>query len=148
MAYTSINGNINLTSPAMLTGPVPVNSVLVSTGGGGSGWSMHPSHVNNYYDPLVISGHGGKEIVRVKHDGSVVWASGYNIDEAAEKLAESISLSVDMKAGITKQVKTRMRDIVFEEIIELSKLRGGVLSTDDLTFAYESSKIIEKLKGE
>ena len=88
----------------------------------------------------------GKEIVRINMDGSVTWADGIKIDEAAEAMSKSMSNAVELQAGITKAVKLRMRDSVFEDIIEIARQKGS-LTADDLTYLLEASKIVEKLKG-
>ena len=86
------------------------------------------------------------EIVRLNTDGTVKWSNGINIDEAAEAFGKSLSIGVEMKAGITTRVKHEMRDSVFADLIEIAKEKGN-LSVDDLTYLLEASKIVEKLKG-
>lgn len=105
--------------------------------------SSVPSHLVAFYD------HNGAEILRVEPDGTVIWKNGVTeeaITEAQNALSRSINLTVESKAGIVEGTKRRIRDQVFEEIIEFAKQRGA-LTADDLTFMLESSKIIEKLKG-
>jgi hypothetical protein len=82
----------------------------------------------------------------VNIDGSVTWSQEINIDEAAEAFSCTLRLGAELASGINKKVKAEMRDTVFEEIIELAKVKG-TLTLDDLTFMYEASKIMEKLKG-
>ena len=48
--------------------------------------------------------------------------------------------------GITYSVKQRMRDAVFEELIDMANTKG-ILSVDDLTYLHQSAKIMDKLKG-
>ena len=103
-----------------------------------------PPYSNNA--PLSITGINGSEIVRINKDGTVTWANGIQIDEAAEAFSKSLTYSAELKAGISKKVKLEMRDTVFEELIKIAKLKGS-LSADDLTYLLEASKIIEKLKG-
>lgn len=104
--------------------------------------------ISNNPGASIISLHGenNKEIVRLNKDGSVTWSEEIKIDEAAESFARAISLSAELKAGISHSVKLKMRDTVFEELINIAKTRGA-LSADDLTYLLEASKIIEKLKG-
>jgi len=97
----------------------------------------------------IISIHGGtpsREIVRLNKDGSVSWAAGIEIDEAAKALSDSIQLSAESAAGIVQGVKLRMRDSVFEDIIGIAREKGA-LTADDLTYLLEASKIVEKLKS-
>ena len=86
------------------------------------------------------------EIVRLNKDGSVKWANGIEIDEAAESFSKSLSIGVEMKVGITQGVKYRMRDSVFEDLISIAEEKGP-LSAEDLTYLLSASKIVEKLKG-
>lgn len=88
----------------------------------------------------------GKEVVRINLDGTVTWADGIKIDEAAEAMAKAMSGAVELQAGLTQAVKLRMRDSVFEDIIEIAKQKGS-LTAEDLTYLLEASKIVEKLKG-
>jgi len=98
-------------------------------------------------DILTISNHSGKELVRLTHEGKVVWADPeMNEEEAAQAFGRALSYSAELKAGITKQVKATMRDNIFEEIINIAKTKGS-LTVDELTYMYEASKIMEKLKG-
>jgi hypothetical protein len=43
-------------------------------------------------------------------------------------------------------VKQRMRDAVFEELIDMAKSKGS-LTADDLTYLQQAAKIMDKLKG-
>lgn len=86
------------------------------------------------------------EIVRLNLDGTVVWANGIKIDEAARAFARVLTDGAELRAGITQAVKLRMRDSVFNDIIALARERGS-LTADDLTFMLEASKMVEKLKG-
>jgi len=95
---------------------------------------------------IISLQNNGQEIVRLNRDGSVTWANGIDVDAAAEAFGKSLTYSAELKAGISKGVKLRMRDSVFETLINIAKEKGP-LSADDLTYLLESSKIIEKLKG-
>lgn len=95
---------------------------------------------------IITLSNNGQEIVRLNRDGTVTWANGIDIDAAAEAFGKSLTYSAELKAGITQGVKLRMRDSVFETLINIAKEKGP-LSADDLTYLLESSKIIEKLKG-
>jgi hypothetical protein len=79
-------------------------------------------------------------------DGSVTWPNGIEIDEAAEAFGKSLQLGAEMRAGINKSVKLKMRDSVFEDLISIAKEKGS-LTAEDLTYLLEASKIVEKLKG-
>lgn len=87
-----------------------------------------------------------KEIVRLNADGSVVWNGEIDVDAAAEAFGRSITIGAEISAGITKRVKLKMRDSVFEDIISIAKEKGP-LSAEELTYILEASKIVEKLKG-
>lgn len=100
-----------------------------------------------YKDPNIMSlSSQGKEIVKLTHEGEVIWANDINVDEAAEAFSKSISLGAELCASVTKNVKSKIRDSVFEEIIEIAKTKGS-LTVDELTLMLEASKIMEKLKG-
>ncbi|MFI5405740.1 MAG: hypothetical protein ACHQ1D_04420 [Nitrososphaerales archaeon] len=101
----------------------------------------------NYQPPYIIQfNNNGKEIVKLRNDGTVEWTNGIQIDEAAEAFAKTLALGAEMSAGITKKVKLEMRDSVFEDLIAIAKERGS-LTAEDLTFLLQGSKIVEKLKG-
>lgn len=89
---------------------------------------------------------GNKEICILMNDGSVKWPNGINVDAASDAFANSIEVAVSKQAGITEGVSQRLRDSIFEDIISIAKEKGP-LSSDDLTFMLQSSKIMEKLKG-
>lgn len=140
-------GSYIVTTPATgYTYTIP--ATLTGAGGGsyysiGSGvnFSMPPkTNIVSYTDV------NGKEIVRINLDGSVTWADGIREDEASKAIAGAMHLATEMKAGITQGVKLRMRDSVFEDLINIAKQKGS-LTADDLTYLLEASKIVEKLKG-
>jgi hypothetical protein len=91
-------------------------------------------------------GSGGSEIVRLNRDGTITWANGIDVDEAADAFGRAIALGAEMQAGITEGTKRRMRDSVFADLIDIAKEKGS-LTADDLTYLLEASKIMEKLKG-
>lgn len=136
----------NLTTSA----PTPTPTPILNAGANymaGTGFATGNFTIGQYQPSNIISiQNQGKEIVRLNLDGSVTWNDEINVDEAAEAFARSMRIGLEIQAGITKGVKSRMRDAVFEEIIELAKINGK-LTLDELTFMYESSKIMEKLKG-
>ena len=130
----------NLTAAAAAPAVNIGQNYAIGTGYGGfTVGSMQPTNI------LVVS-NAGNEIVRVDVNGTVTWKNGIEIDEAAEAFGKAMRLSAELQSGITKKVKAEMRDQVFEEIIEMAKTNGK-LTADELTFMYESSKIMEKLKG-
>jgi ribosomal protein S11 len=88
----------------------------------------------------------GNEIVRLERDGTVIWGNGIKVDSAAEAFSKSISLGAEIKSGITQCVKQKMRDSVFDDLINIAKEKGS-LTAEDLTYLLEASKIVEKLKG-
>jgi len=135
---------INATGVAMAGGVnAPIFTTAYGTGALGMGTTV------GYNPPLSIfalHGTNNQEIVRLERDGSVKWAKEINVDEAAEAFGKAVSIGGEMAAGITASTKRRMRDTVFEEIIAISKDKGP-LSADDLTYLWEASKIMDKLKG-
>lgn len=100
----------------------------------------------NSYNNLISLSNNGKEILRVEKDGKIIWADDINIDEAAEALSKSLSISIEMKAGINKRIKREIRNSIFEDLISIAKEKGS-LSVDELTYLLEGAKIMDKLKG-
>jgi hypothetical protein len=96
--------------------------------------------------PNIFTDPVGKEIVRILEDGTVKWADGIKIDEAAKALSESFVLGYELSAKITYSIKQRMRDSVFEEMISMAEEKGSI-TAEDLTFLWRAAKIIDKLKG-
>ena len=95
---------------------------------------------------IIQFSNSGSEIVRLNIDGTVTWAKGIDIDTAAEAFSKSLELGVEVKAGISRSVKLKMRDSVFDDLINIAKEKGS-LTAEDLTYLLEASKIVEKLKG-
>lgn len=102
----------------------------------------------NYQNKNLITFYDkfNKEIVRIDKDGSVIWGDGIKVDDAAKSLELAMTIGAEMKSGITNSVKLKMRDKVFEELIDIAKQKGP-LSADDLTYLLAASKIVEKLQG-
>lgn len=120
-------------------------------GGSGGGSGYYTSAGLNIYAPtlsqsIITLNSSNKEIVRLNKDGSVTWADEINIDDAADAFSKSMQLGVERMAGITYGVKQRMRDAVFEELIDMASAKG-TLSVDDLTYLHQAAKIMDKLKG-
>ena len=149
----------SVTVPTVTTGavgPVLTTGTSYSTwnigsGAGGAAY-INPNTYSISYGPpptdiMKLQNFTGKEIVKLTQEGKVIWTDPeMNEDEAAQAFARSMQYSAELKAGITKTVKSQMRDTVFEEIINIAKQKGS-LTADDLTYLLEASKIIEKLKG-
>jgi len=95
---------------------------------------------------LVSLSNGGKELVRLERDGTVIWEEGVTIDEAAEAFSKMLRLSAELSAGISYGTKQRMRDAVFQEIVSMAEEKGS-LSHEELTFLWQAAKIMDKLKG-
>lgn len=135
---------INATGAAMAGGiNPPIFTTAYGTGALGMGTTF------GYNPPasvFALHGTSNQEIVRLERDGSVKWAKEINVDEAAEAFGRAVSIGGEMAAGITAGTKRRMRDAVFEEIINIAKDKGS-LSAEDLTYLWEASKIMDKLKG-
>lgn len=130
---TGVIGNITAANPSFGT--------IYSTGYGYA--SMGVSQQSSV---IAIRGTTGDEIVRLNKDGSVTWSDEIAIDAAAEAFSKTLTLGAELAAGITQSVKYKMRDSVFEDIINIAREKGS-LTADDLTYLLEASKIVEKLKG-
>jgi hypothetical protein len=142
-SITGATGSTSWYNIANATSAVPSAGAIHQT------TAMNSQYVFSSYKPtniVSLIGDAGKEIVRLNLDGSVTWANEINVDEAAEAFARSLKISAELQAGINKAVKSAIRDQIFEEIIEIAKVNGK-LTVDELTFMYESSKIMEKLRG-
>ncbi len=160
--YNPSLSTIAVPAPIPATGAVTgaAGTYVHTTGGSLTAWTVaggpttyvNPNTFSVTYnfpqtDILKLQNTSGKEIVKLTHEGRVIWADlEMNEDEAAQAFSRSMQYSAELKAGITKAVKTKMRDTVFEEIISIAKQKGS-LNVDDLTYLLEASKIIEKLKG-
>ena len=96
---------------------------------------------------LALFNSTGNMIVELHNDGSVTWDNEIDISEAAKALTEVLTLTAEQRAGVSTNVKLKMRDSVFNDLIQIAKEKGS-LSAEDLTYYLEASKIVEKLKGE
>jgi hypothetical protein len=149
--YTTLTGTPYY---ANLTSNGPQAGTYVTGIAGNSSWVSTSGIVSNGYNiassvsPSVMSLHNpsNKEIVRLNNDGSVTWNDSINIDEAATAFASSIQLGAELMAGVTYGVRQRIRDAVFEELIDMANNKG-TLSVDDLTYLHQAAKIMDKLKG-
>jgi hypothetical protein len=112
----------------------------------GSGLGQFTFHVQQPANILTINGHNQQEIVRITKDGEVIWANGFEVNEAAEAFASSLHLSTEIAAGIRYSTKQKMRDAVFEEMISMAQEKGS-LTADELTYLWQAVKIMDKLKG-
>ena len=96
---------------------------------------------------IEIHDKNGDEIVKLNVDGTVKWDDRIKVDQAAEAFSQVLTLSAELQSGITQNVKIKMRDSVFEDLIGIAKEKGP-LSAEDLTYLLQASKIVEKLKSE
>jgi hypothetical protein len=145
------NSGIYTSALSSLTNTAVINATTAATTGsifgGGSTFSSIGTYANNYQTSgTVFHTQSKKEIVRLSENGDVIWADGVNIDEAADAMARAMTIGSEMAAGITNTVKLKMRDSVFEDLINIAKEKGP-LNADDLTYLLSASKIVEKLKG-
>lgn len=121
-------------------------------GGATGGAMVGTTNANTFiFNPMpnnlvTVWSSSNKEIVRLNADGSVTWNSEIDVDAAAEAFGRALTMGAELSAGITKRVKLKMRDSIFEDIISIAKEKGS-LTADDLTYLLEASKIVEKLKG-
>lgn len=159
MATTNINSTLTGMS---VTGNITVNAQVPNSGyyttGAVSTIGPLPNIIGSNYasgytistqqptSTIVFNNNNNQEIVRLNKDGSVTWANGINVDEAADAFSKSLQLGGERSVGITQGVKQRMRDTVFEEIIELARIKG-TLNANDLTYMLSAAKIMDKLKG-
>jgi hypothetical protein len=148
VSYVSIAGSGSYT----YTIPAPATAGYVNISAGGVSVS-NPFNIGTFGaamkgpSPNVLTlSNAGKEIVRINKDGSVTWNGDTDINEAADAFSKAMSLGSEHIAGITQGVKQRMRDSVFNDLIEIAKEKGS-LSADDLTYLLSAAKIMEKLKG-
>lgn len=128
------------------------NVTSVIGGGGTSAATIGTTNANTFiFNPMpnnlvTVWSSSNKEIVRLNADGSVIWNGEIDVDAAAEAFGRALTMGAELSAGITKRVKRKMRDSIFEDIISIAKEKGS-LTADDLTYLLEASKIVEKLKG-
>jgi hypothetical protein len=142
---------VGVTGSVLTTGASYGTWNIVGSGAGGAAYINPNTYSISYGAPptdiMKLQNFTGKEIVKLTQEGKVIWTDPeMNEDEAAQAFGRSMQYSAELKAGITKTVKSQMRDTVFEEIINIAKQKGS-LTADDLTYLLEASKIIEKLKG-
>lgn len=142
---TAAAGNVGI------NGPYYGNIMTANVGAASTIYGAIPGNygvIGITQQPSVVAFHGtsNQEIVRLERDGSVKWSNGIQIDEAAEAFGNAIKLGSEISVGITARVKREMRDTVFEELISISKEKGS-LSAEDLTYLWEATKIMDKLKG-
>ena len=131
------NKNKNLLSD------IPMNSIELIT----SDNPIIRSTMYSVSSNVLTIRNSGKEVVRLTTDGSVIWNDEIKIDEAAEALSKSLTMSAEIAAGITTQVKFKIRDNIFNDLISIAKNKGP-LTSEDLTYLLGASKIVEKLKDE
>lgn len=142
--YTSMaNPASTVTTTSYTTTASAPNMAGMSTIGilGPSMWKSEPQNI------FSISDKSGKPVMVMDHEGNITFNIDTNVPEAAEIFVSSIYLSTEAKAGITLKTKQKIRDAVFNDIIEIAK-RKGTLDAEELTSMLEASKIMEKLKGE
>jgi len=144
-------GNVTVGNIAAAAAQNPTSWFTANTGmagGGFAGAGGFGSFTINVPPPthIIQFSNAGSEIVRLNLDGSVTWANGIDIDAAAEAFGKSLHMSAEIQAGISKAVKLKMRDSVFEDLINIAREKGS-LTAEDLTYLLEASKIVEKLKG-
>jgi hypothetical protein len=137
---TNVTSHVITGQPGTYWGNI-AHGTYVGTGVHNAGFNTATADIIRLHDLT------GKEIVKLTQTGEVIWADpGMNENEAAQAFSRSLEYSGELKAGVSKSVKSRMRDTVFEEIIKIAKQKGS-LTADDLTYLLEASKIIERLKS-
>lgn len=135
-AYIGSTNNTSITSGSTFSSPYYATS-------GFTGSYTPASYATNI---ITLYNRLGKKVVELNEDGKVTWANGIEVDEAAEAFGRSLNLSAEQKIGITSNVKMKMRDSVFNDLIDIAKEKGP-LSVEDLQYLLSASKIVEKLKG-
>ena len=139
-AYGAITNN-TYTTIGTTAGLTNITTTQSSAGTFSIGTNLHTD------DGLVtFNDTDNNEIVRLNKDGTITWANGINIDEAAESFGKVVALGAEMRSGITAGTKRRMRDSVFADLIKIAKEKGS-LTADDLQFILDGAKIMEKLSG-
>jgi len=108
--------------------------------------AMNSIFISQPPNVMSIRAPNGKDIVTIENDGTITWADTIDVDAAAESFGQVLALSVEMRAGITSAIKSKIRDSVFEDLISIAQDKGS-LTAEDLTYLLRSSKIIENLKG-
>ena len=157
MATANINSTLSgmsITGNISVAAQTPNSGYYTTIGTVGPIAPIGPSVINSNYtigttlssSTITLFNGSNQEIVRLNKDGSVTWSKDINVDEAAEAFSKSLQLGGERSAGITQGVKQRMRDTIFEEMIELAKVKG-TLTADDLTYMLSAAKIMDKLKG-
>ena len=135
---------------AVFNGVTTIGAGTLGTMAGQNLNSAHwtnPIRNSNIMSTIVtFTDRNGQEIVHISSKGDVVWANGYQIDEAAEAFSKSLHIGVEKAIGVNENIKRKMRDSVFEEIIKLVKETGSI-TADELTRYWECAKIIDKLRG-
>ena len=106
---------------------------------------------NTYYafeppsELLVIRNYTNDVLVTLYPDGRVEWADNIEIDEAAAKFSAMLNISPDIIANIKYENKKKIRDSIFEDMIELAKDKN--LTVEDLTCMWHTAKMMDKLRG-
>jgi hypothetical protein len=144
---TATTGTVNMTSGYTTTGPTTMTvnypwSSMTTAGGyaGGATAASIPTALITLYKK------DGSKLLEVTPMGEVVWDGEMDLNEGAEAFSKIVNLGVEVKAGLTQKVKCNIRDAIFNEIIEIAKIKGS-LTVEELTLILESTKIMEKLKG-
>jgi len=138
-----------VTLPDVTSGTIGISSAVTAANGAWSSNSGGPAHWVSGPPPtniITIYDRDEKPCVTLELDGSVTWEDPTKIDEAAEMFSKTLTMSAEIKSGITNGVKTKIRNTIFEEIIQIAQRKGSV-TVDDLTYMYESAKIMDKLQG-
>jgi hypothetical protein len=143
---TITSGNVTGNITAAANPGVMAQTVQMHTVGNIGIGTITPQYIFQPPANIISISSNTKEIVRITRDGEVVWADGYEINEAAEAFGKSIQMGAEMTAGIRANTKQQIRDAVFAELIDMAE-KKGTLTAEDLTFMWQSAKIMDKLKG-
>ena len=135
------NGNVTVSVGNITNSPLTTYHSISASGMFNGTW---PSPSKK--DIITFYNINGSEIVRLNNDGSVTWSGNIRINDAAEAFSRTLTLGAEAKAGLTRKVKSEMRDTVFEEIISITKEKGP-LTVEDLTYFLQAAKIMDKLRG-
>lgn len=98
------------------------------------------------HDIIKIYNKDGFTLLTVDYDGKVTWHDGIQIDEAVEAFSQVIWLSAEQTSRVTSAVKRKIRDKIFEELLEIAK-EHGTLTAEDVEYTYKCCKIMDKLNG-
>lgn len=104
-----------------------------------------PGYIRSSGTGVSIYDGNNVELVCIDSNGTVTWTNNINVDAAADALGKALVLGAEIAAGLTCTKQNKIRNTLFEEIIQVAK-EEGPLDADKLAFMLRSCKIMDKLK--